>query len=48
MRYVLLFAAALPCMLASTSCGHEAQPAAAAEERSAPAMTREHGHIVIP
>jgi len=31
-----------------SSCGHEAEPAAAAEERSPPAMTREHGHIVIP
>lgn len=29
-------------------CGHEAEPVSAAEERSAPAMTREHGHIVVP
>jgi cobalt-zinc-cadmium efflux system membrane fusion protein len=31
-----------------SACGHEAQPAQAAEERAAPAMTRDHGRIVIP
>jgi cobalt-zinc-cadmium efflux system membrane fusion protein len=35
-------------LVLAPGCGHEAQPAAAAEGRSAPAMTREHGHIVIP
>ena len=40
-----LFALALASI---AGCGHEAEPAAAAEERAAPAMTREHGHIGIP
>lgn len=29
-------------------CGHEAEPVQAAEDRAPPAMTRDHGHIVIP
>jgi cobalt-zinc-cadmium efflux system membrane fusion protein len=31
-----------------TACGHEAQPAQAAQDRAAPAMTRDHGRIVVP
>lgn len=45
---MMRFAAVGLSVLALASCGHEAQPVEAAEERAAPAMTQEHGHIVVP
>lgn len=44
----LLTAISLLTLVMPLGCGHEAAPVAAAEERAAPAMTREGGHIVIP